>query len=155
MFAHSRSKTITHWWFRALFATVSVQQKEVLHKYVTMDESRSTTSLCSQIGSQLSGQQQLKVIQSNQSQILYSIIGSFEGRNCQKMATKEEENVLFHQDNAPCQKLIAMMAKLHELHFKLLPHPLYSLDLAPSAYRKLRCILKPKTNCSTKKALNC
>ena len=26
------------------------------------------------------------------------------------------------------------MAKLHELHFKLLPHPPYSLDLAPSDY---------------------
>ena len=31
--------------------------------------------------------------------------------------------VLFYQDNAPCHKLIAMMAKLHELHFKLLLHP--------------------------------
>ena len=49
------------------------------------------------------------------------------------MATNEEK-VLFHQDNAPCHKLIAMMAKLHELNFKLLPHPPFSLDLAPSDY---------------------
>ena len=27
-----------------------------------------------------------------------------------------------------------MMAKLHELHFKLLPHPPYSPDLTPSDY---------------------
>ena len=26
------------------------------------------------------------------------------------------------------------MAKLHELHFKFLPHPPYSSDLAPSSY---------------------
>ena len=59
----------------------------------------------------------------------------FEGRNCQKTATNEEEKVLFHQDNAPCHKSIAMMAKLHELHFELLPHPPYSPDLAHSNYR--------------------
>ena len=41
---------------------------------------------------------------------------------------------LFHQDNALCHKSIAMMAKLHELHFELLPHPSYSPDLAPSDY---------------------
>ena len=35
-----------------------------------------------------------------------------------KMATNEEEKVLFHQDNAPCHKSITIMAKLHELHFK-------------------------------------
>ena len=29
-------------------------------------------------------------------------------------------------------KLIAMMAKLHELHFELFPHPPYSPDLAPN-----------------------
>ena len=42
------------------------------------------------------------------------------------MATNEEEKVLFHQDNS------LSITKLHELHFKLLLHPPYSLDLAPS-----------------------
>ena len=42
------------------------------------------------------------------------------------------KKVLFHQDNAPCQKSIATMAKLHELHFELLPHPPYFPNLAPS-----------------------
>ena len=41
---------------------------------------------------------------------------------------------LFHQDNAPCHKLIAMMAKLYEFYLKLLLHPPYSPDLAPSDY---------------------
>ena len=46
----------------------------------------------------------------------------------------KKKKVLFHQDNAPCHKSIATMAKSHELHFELLPHPLYSLDLAPRDY---------------------
>ena len=45
-----------------------------------------------------------------------------------------KKKVLFHQDNAPCHKLIATMAKLPELHFELLSHPSYSPDLAPSNY---------------------
>jgi transposase len=43
----------------------------------------------------------------------------------------KEEKVLFHQDNAPCHKSIKTTAKLHELGYKLLPHPSYSPDLAP------------------------
>ena len=45
-----------------------------------------------------------------------------------------KKKVLFHQDNALCHKSIAKMAKLHELVFKLLPHPPYSPNLAPSEY---------------------
>ena len=47
---------------------------------------------------------------------------------------KMKKKVLFHQDNAPCYKRIATMAKLHELHCKLIPHPGYSPDLPPSDY---------------------
>ena len=43
----------------------------------------------------------------------------------------KKKKVLFHQANAPCHKLITTMAKLHELHFELLPHLPYSPDLAP------------------------
>ena len=50
------------------------------------------------------------------------------------MATNEEEKMLFHQDNAPCHKSIAMMAKLYELHFELHLHPPCSPDLIPSDY---------------------
>ena len=42
--------------------------------------------------------------------------------------------MLFHQDNAPCHKSLATMAKLNELSFELLPHSPYSPDLAPSDY---------------------
>ena len=66
--------------------------------------------------------------------ILFNEFGAFEGRNCQKTATNEEEKVLFHQDNALFLKSITMMAKLHESHFKLLLHPPYSIDLVPSNY---------------------
>ena len=42
--------------------------------------------------------------------------------------------MLFHQDNAPCHKSVKMIAKLHELGFEFLPHPLYSPDLAFSDF---------------------
>ena len=50
------------------------------------------------------------------------------------MVTNEEEKVLFCQDNALCHKSTATIAKLHEFHFDLLPHPPYSPDLAPNNY---------------------
>ena len=42
--------------------------------------------------------------------------------------------MLFHQGNAPCHKLIATMAKLCKLHFELLLHPPYFLDLVHNNY---------------------
>jgi histone-lysine N-methyltransferase SETMAR len=51
-----------------------------------------------------------------------------------KRPQMKKKKVFFHQDNAPCHKSIATMAKLHELHFELLPHTPYSPDLAPSDY---------------------
>ena len=51
-----------------------------------------------------------------------------------KWSQMKEKKVLFHQDNAPCYKSIATMAKLHELHFELLPHIPYFSDLTPSNY---------------------
>ena len=50
-----------------------------------------------------------------------------------KQLQMKKKKVLFHQDNAPCHKLIATMAKLHELYFELLPYPPYSPDLPPPA----------------------
>ena len=47
------------------------------------------------------------------------------------MARKQ---VLFHQDNAPAHTSAISMAKIHELHYKLIPHPPYSPDLAPSDF---------------------
>ncbi|KAJ0169391.1 hypothetical protein K1T71_014978 [Dendrolimus kikuchii] len=52
----------------------------------------------------------------------------------EKRLQMKKKKVLFHQDNAPCHKSLATVAKLHELGFELLPHPPYSPDLAPSDY---------------------
>ena len=76
-----------------------------------------------------------------------------------------------------CVKSIAMMAKLCELHFELLLDPPYSPDLTPGDYwlfadlkrmlqrkrfdsneeviSETEMYFEAKTNCSTKKALNC
>ena len=50
----------------------------------------------------------------------------------EKRLQMKKKKVIFHQDNAPCHKSLATMAKLNELSFELLPHPPYSPDLAPS-----------------------
>uniref|UniRef100_A0A3Q1EWS6 Tc1-like transposase DDE domain-containing protein n=1 Tax=Acanthochromis polyacanthus TaxID=80966 RepID=A0A3Q1EWS6_9TELE len=42
--------------------------------------------------------------------------------------------VLFHQDNAPVYKSVVAMAAIHECGFKLMQHPPYSPDLAPSDF---------------------
>jgi len=41
---------------------------------------------------------------------------------------------IFHQDNAPAHKSVLGMGKLSDLHYKLLKHPPYSPDLAPSDF---------------------
>ena len=123
----------------------------------------STTSCQSQIGSQLSGQQQMKAVQSDQTstsagKVLASTFWDAQGilfidylekgrtinskyyipllfhlkEEIAKNWSQMKKKVFFHQDNASCHKSI--MAKLHELHFKLLLHPLCSPDLAPSDY---------------------
>lgn len=45
-----------------------------------------------------------------------------------------KKKILFHQDNAPAHKAIVTIEKLKDLGWKLLPHPPYSPDLAPSDY---------------------
>ena len=49
-----------------------------------------------------------------------------------KQGQMTKKKVLFHRDNAPYQKYIAIMEKLCELYFKLLPHPPNLPDLATS-----------------------
>lgn len=46
----------------------------------------------------------------------------------------EKKKMLFHQENASCHKTMKTIAKLYELHFKLLPYP---PDLAPSDLYRL------------------
>ena len=44
------------------------------------------------------------------------------------------QKILIHYNNAPLHTLNIAQAKKHELCFESLPHPPYSLDLAPSEY---------------------
>ena len=46
----------------------------------------------------------------------------------------KKKKIIFHQDNAPCDKSMKTMAKLSELGYKFLPHPPYSSDLDPNDY---------------------
>ena len=100
----SWSKTIMRRRFRALFATVSMQQKGVF------------ALICDNyLGKR-------KTI-NNEYYIALLVCLK------EEIAIKQPEmkkKVLFHQDNAPCPKSIVTMAKLHELH------PPYFPDLAPS-----------------------
>ena len=50
----------------------------------------------------------------------------------EKTATNEEEKSVLSPRQCTCHKSIAIMAKLPELHFKLLPHEPYSPDLTPN-----------------------
>ncbi|XP_018316263.1 histone-lysine N-methyltransferase SETMAR-like [Mycetomoellerius zeteki] len=45
-----------------------------------------------------------------------------------------KKNVLFHQDNARVRTCSAPIAKFNEFRYELLPHPVYSPDLAPCDY---------------------
>ena len=65
-----------------------------------------------------------------------------------KWPQMKKKKVLFHQDNALCHKTITAMAKLHELHVKLLLYPPYSPDLALCDYwlfADLKRMLQGKT----------
>ena len=42
------------------------------------------------------------------------------------------KGVSFHQDKAPANKSVVVMAAVHECGFELVDHPQYSPDLAPS-----------------------
>ena len=50
------------------------------------------------------------------------------------MATNEEEKNTLSLKQCTMSQVDHNDGKLHELHLKLLPHPLRSLDLAPSDY---------------------
>ena len=53
-----------------------------------------------------------------------------------KLSQIRKKKVFFHQNKALCHKSIAMMAKLHELHFESFPQPPHSPDLALSRSQK-------------------
>ena len=102
--------------------------------------------------------------------MLYSIVGAFERRNGQKLATNEEKKVFVYQDNTLSHKSIATIAKLLEF----LPHLPYSDPSNYWLFADLKRMLQgkrfgfneeviletegyseAKDKLSTKKALNC
>ena len=161
LLTHSRSKTTMRRWFRVLFATVHHNKKEFLCKYVTMDETwifHFTPESNQQSAEWTAGGENCPM-QASAGKVLTSIFWDVQGilftdylekgrtinskyyiallvhlkeeiaKNWPQMKKK---NVLFHQDDVPCHKSIAMMVKLHELHFKLILYPPYSPDLTPA-----------------------
>ena len=64
----------------------------------------------------------------------------------------QKKKVLFHQDNAPCHKSMKMMVKLNELSFELLPHPPYSSDPFFRAFLEQRRIILQKRHREVKEA---
>jgi hypothetical protein len=56
------------------------------------------------------------------------------------------KEILFLQENAAPHKAVITHHKLTDLHFEVLKHPAYSLDLAPSDYYLCpNLFIKPKT----------
>ena len=51
-----------------------------------------------------------------------------------KRRGKLTKGMLFHQDNAPVHKSVIAMAAIHDCGLKLIEHPPYSPDLAPSDF---------------------
>jgi hypothetical protein len=51
---------------------------------------------------------------------------------CEKRPGFQKKKIIFYQDSAPAHKSVLAMGKLGDLHYKLLEHPPYSPDLAPS-----------------------
>jgi histone-lysine N-methyltransferase SETMAR len=68
----------------------------------------------------------------------------------------QKKRIIFHQDNAPTHKSVLAMGKLRDLHYKLLEHPPYSPDLAPSdfcLYPKLKLFLAGQRFSSNQEAI--
>ena len=53
-----------------------------------------------------------------------------------KRCGKLTKGVLFHQDNAPVFKSVIAMTAIHDCGYKLIKHPPYSPDLAPSDFHQ-------------------
>ena len=63
---------------------------------------------------------------------------------CEKRPSLQKKKTIFHQDNAPAHKSVLALGKLRYMHYKLLEHPPYSPDLAPSdffLFQKLKLFL--------------
>ena len=105
----------------------------------------SITTFQYKIVSQVSGQQLVKAVQSDQklNSGLERLWHSYFGTHmvfCLSIILKKIKPLTatitwyYHQDNVPYRKFMKTMVKLNKLSVELLPHPAYSPDLAPSDY---------------------
>ena len=76
----------------------------------------------------------LKIEKNINSDYYIALLERLKDEIAEKRPHLKKKKVLFNQDNALCHKSMKTRAKLHELDFKLLPHPPYSPDLAPSDF---------------------
>ena len=70
----------------------------------------------------------------DQQYILCFTSDAITGKKKIKRRRKPTEGVLFHQDNALVHKSVIAVAAIHDCGFKLIEHPPYSPDLAPSDF---------------------
>ena len=63
-----------------------------------------------------------------------NLLTQLDKKICEKRPGLQKEKIIFHHDNAPAHKSVLAMGKLRDLHYELLEHPPYSLDLAPSDF---------------------
>jgi histone-lysine N-methyltransferase SETMAR len=71
---------------------------------------------------------------SRQSTYYVSLLNKLKQQLISKRQGKLSKEVLFLQDNAAPHKATSTQQKLADLHFEVLKHPSYSLELAPSDY---------------------
>jgi histone-lysine N-methyltransferase SETMAR len=68
----------------------------------------------------------------------------------------QKKKIIFHQNNTPAHKSVLAMEKLRDLHYKLLEHPFYSPDMAPSdfyLFPKLKLFLAGQRFSSNQEAI--
>ena len=64
----------------------------------------------------------------------FALLDRLEDAIKKKRPHMAKKKTLFSQDNAPVHKSMKTIVKLNDLRFELLPHPLYSPDIAPSDF---------------------
>ncbi|EFN86528.1 Histone-lysine N-methyltransferase SETMAR, partial [Harpegnathos saltator] len=61
-----------------------------------------------------------------------NLLDQLDAKIREKRPGLQHKQIIFHQDNAPAHTSVLSMSKFNELKYKLLDHPPYSPDLAPS-----------------------
>ncbi|GFV29425.1 histone-lysine N-methyltransferase SETMAR [Trichonephila clavipes] len=63
-----------------------------------------------------------------------SLLDKLKAKLEEKRVYLRKKKILLHQDSASSYTLVVALAKIHELRFELLDHPLYSPNIAPSDF---------------------